>query len=114
MDLITAIRELTMFDHAMCDAQIVAHHVHLEHLAFKQNSSFQDLYVAPTFAAVWLAVILTVTIRTYRNRATVSPRYRVWLWFGPLMCAFGVFSLIGVAMGLTEYAGVCRALLRVA
>ena len=114
MDIITAIRELTKFDHAMCDAQVVARHLRFEHLAFKQDSSFQDVYVAPAFATVWFAVIVTLTVRAYRNRATLSPGHRGWLWFGPLMCALGVFAVRASAMGLIEYAAVCRSLLRIA
>jgi hypothetical protein len=32
MDIITAVCELTTFDHGVCDASIVAHHVHFARL----------------------------------------------------------------------------------
>ena len=32
MNIITAVRELTTFDHGVCDASVVTHHVHFARL----------------------------------------------------------------------------------
>ena len=113
MDIFTAIRELTRFDHAACDAQIVARHLRLEHLVFKGGSSNEGVYVGSVFITVWFGAIIAVTINAYRNRPTLSRKERVWLWFGPFMCTFGIGFVVVQAMGLIEYAEVCRSVLHV-
>ena len=111
MDIFTAIRELTRFDHAVCDARVVAHHVPFSRFVFKGGSSFEGIYIGSAFIVVWSAVIIVATVNTYRTRRNLAPRYRSWLWFGPLLCGVAIISLVAQGFGLIEYVNVCRSLL---
>jgi hypothetical protein len=111
MDIVTAIRELTTFDHAVCDAQAVAHHVHFQYLVFKRNSSFEGVYVGSAFITLWFAGIAAATVHAYRHRPALTATDRGWRWFGPLMLALGIVSIVVQSLALIEYAGVCRSLL---
>jgi len=62
MDVVTALRELTQFDHAA-------------------------------------------------KRASLRPRSRVWLYWGPAMCVLAVGFITLQAMALIEYAQTCDVLL---
>jgi hypothetical protein len=111
MDIVTALRELTQFDHAVCDHVIVARHIDLQHSVLKSGSSFQGVYVGSIFVLLWTAAVVGVTIRSYRKRASLRPRERVWLYWGPVMCVLAVFSIVLQSMSLIEYAQTCDALL---
>ena len=109
MDFFTAIHELTTFDHAACDAQIVSHGLHP--MVVKAGSSFQGVYLGSAFIAVWFVIVVTQTVRGFRNRRNGSRRNRYWLWVGPVMCVFGAVAIVAQSRGVIEYANVCRSLL---
>jgi len=109
MTIFTAIRELTAFDHSACDVQIVSHGLHP--MVVKGGSSFEGVYVGSAFIAFWFGLVVTQTVRAFRNRRNASRTGRYWLWVGPVMCALGVVCIIAQSRGLIEYADVCRSLL---
>ncbi len=109
MNLFTAIYELTTFDHAACDAQIVSHGLHP--MVVKAGSSFEGVSLGSAFIAVWSVVVVAQTVRAFRNRRNGSRTDRSWLWVGPVMCAFAAVSIVAQSRGVIEYADTCRSLL---
>lgn len=111
MDIVTALRELTQFDHAVCDRMIVARHIDLQHSLLKNGSSFQGIYIGSIVMVLWLAFALGLTTWAYRKRASLRPRDRGWLYWGPVMCVLAVVGVSLQSMSLIEYARTCDVLL---
>lgn len=111
MGLLDGLEHVGGFDHAACDASLRAHGIDVGiNLSQGGNSA---LYGGTIFVLAWTAAVIVVTVRRYRQRqqGTLSPRWRSWLWLGPIFIVFGVFCCVLQVETIVRYIATCRALL---
>lgn len=111
MGLLDGLEHVGGFDHAACDASLRAHGIDVGiNLSQGGNSA---LYGGSIIALLWTATIIAVTVRSYRQRrqGTLSPRWRSWVWIGPIFIVFGAFCWVMQAETIVRYITTCRALL---